>query len=95
MAPHTSYNRHKSLTLESGSTMPGWITKETEGLGGEVVLGAVRLEGNSWVSHSSLEMRWIRGMYDTCGFAIRLGLLGARTAGELYRYPRLSLHTYK
>lgn len=55
MAPHTSCNRHKSLTLESGSTMPGWITKETEGLGGEVGLGAVSLEGNSWVSHSSLE----------------------------------------
>lgn len=55
MAPHTSHNRHKSLTLESGSTMPGCITKETEGLGGEVGFGAMGLEGDSWVSHSNLE----------------------------------------
>lgn len=61
MAPHTSCNRHKSLTLESGSTMPGWITKEAEGLGGEVGLGTVGLQGDSWVSRIGLETPAVQG----------------------------------
>lgn len=54
MAPHRSHNSHKSLTLELGSTKPGWITKET-GHGWWVGLRAEGLEGNSWVSQSNLE----------------------------------------
>lgn len=76
MAPHTSRNRHKSFTLESGYIIQSWITKEVEAWVVMSGRGHVRLEKCSSMPLVNGDGRGALEA-DSCGFVTPRGSLRA------------------